>query len=49
MAKNANKLRIALAPELPKATIEYLELKDEAHETVFPVSISRGLLRFLAR
>ena len=49
MAKNAKDFSDDLKASLPAASIEYLVMENEIHETMFPVSISQGLLRFLRK
>lgn len=49
MAKNAKRFSESLKASMPKANIEYLELENEIHETMFPASTSQGLLRFLRK
>ena len=49
MAKNAKKFSESLKVNLPNARIEYLELDNEIHETMFPASASQALLRFLRK
>lgn len=49
MAQNAQDFSNVLRTSLPTASIEYLELENEIHETLFPVSVSRGLRRFLSK
>ena len=47
MAKNAQDFSDDLKVSLPAASIEYLMIENEIHETMFPASVSQGLLRFL--
>ena len=49
MAENAENFSNDLKKQLPKAKIEYFELENEIHETVFPISVSRGLRNFLGK
>jgi len=49
MAKNSKKFSESLKESMPKANIEYLELENEIHETMFPASSSQALLRFLRK
>jgi predicted alpha/beta superfamily hydrolase len=49
MAKNAKDFSDNLKASLPAASIEYLIMENEIHETMFPTSISQGLLRFLRK
>lgn len=49
MAKNAKEFSDHLRIILPEASIEYLVLENEIHETMFPASVSQGLLRFLRK
>lgn len=49
MAKNARKFSELIKANLPKAEIEYLELENEIHETMFPATMSQSLLRFLRK
>lgn len=49
MAKNAKDFSDDLKASLPAASIEYLVIENQVHETMFPASISQGLLRFLRK
>ena len=49
MAKNSKKFSESLKASMPKANIEYLELENEIHETMFPASSSQALMRFLRK
>jgi len=49
MAQNAQRFADSLKSSMPRANIEYLELENEIHETMFPASTSQSLLRFLRK
>lgn len=47
MAENSKGFSDDLKFSLPTASIEYLMMEDEVHETMYLRSIAQGLLRFL--
>ncbi len=49
MAKNAKDFSHELKASLPAASIEYLAMENEVHETIYSRSIAQGLLRFLRK